>query len=99
MIELADFIQDLRKELSQAIATGSGQDLRFELGPIELETSVAVTREAGGGGKIRFLVVDADAQGKLGDAKTQTVRLTLNPVLNSTGASPYVSGGEAPGER
>ncbi|WP_067541475.1 trypco2 family protein [Nocardia crassostreae] len=99
MIELSAFIQDLREELSQAIATGAGHDLRFELGPIELEASVAVTREAGAGAKVRFWVVDADAQGKLADARTQTVRLTLSPVLNSTGRSPYVSGDEAPGER
>lgn len=48
MIELADVIADLRDELDAARRRGTGEDLRFELGPVELEVSVAVQKDAGG---------------------------------------------------
>jgi hypothetical protein len=33
MIELAEVIGDLRRELQQAMQAGEGEPLRFELGP------------------------------------------------------------------
>ena len=42
MIELSDVIADLRSELDAARRRGTGEELRFELGSVELEVSVAV---------------------------------------------------------
>lgn len=47
VIELAKVIEELRGELDAAVLAGAGKALRFDLGPIELEVAVAITREAG----------------------------------------------------
>ena len=47
MIELSDVITNLRTELETARLAGVGEGLRFELGPVELEVSVALAKEAG----------------------------------------------------
>ncbi|WP_194908972.1 trypco2 family protein [Catenulispora rubra] len=98
MIELASVIRDLRVELEQAVVAADGAALRFELGPIELEVSVALEREAGSGTKVRFWVVQAGADGKIGTTNTQRVKLTLTPRLAPDDRSPYVSGEIMPGE-
>lgn len=43
-VELAQVIGQLRQELSAAMRDGEGKDLRFELGPVELELTVAVSK-------------------------------------------------------
>lgn len=53
MIELGEVITELRRELQQAMDAGEGQRLRFELGPVELEATVAVEKGGGGGVKVR----------------------------------------------
>lgn len=98
MIELASVIKDLRDELEQAIVAGADSALRFELGPIELEVSVALERSAGGSAKVRFLVVDLGTDGKVDATSTQKVKLTLTPRLASTGATPHISGQVVRGE-
>ena len=98
MIELASVIKDLREELEEAVVAGADAPLRFELGPIELEVSVALERSAGGNAKVRFLVVELGADGKVDATSTQKVKLTLTPRLSGTGATPYVSGQVVPGE-
>ncbi|MFB7651764.1 MULTISPECIES: trypco2 family protein [unclassified Streptomyces] len=79
MIELADMIRELREQLTTTLAYGDGRMLRFELGPVEVEASVAVAREGGGDAKVRLWVVDAGASGKYGHAETQRITLTLVP--------------------
>jgi Trypsin-co-occurring domain 2 len=99
VIELAQMIQDLRAELHEALAAGLGQELRFELGPIELDMAVMVSREASGGGKVRFWVVEADGAAKLAHASTQRIKLKLEPKLASTGRRPEVFGDRGDRER
>lgn len=98
MIELASVIRDLRVELEQAVAAADGAALRFELGPIELEVSLALAREASAGAKVQFWVVQAGADGKIDSTDTQRVKLILTPRLAPGGGSPYVSGELKPGE-
>jgi Trypsin-co-occurring domain 2 len=57
-VELAQVIGQLRRELSVAMREGEGEDLRFELGPVELELTVGVSKEAGPNAKVRFWVVE-----------------------------------------
>jgi hypothetical protein len=108
MIELSDVIADLRAELDAARRAGAGEDLRFELGPVELEVSVAVQKDAGGGAKVKFWVVELGADGKVSSTATQRIKLTLHPRLTATAAaaelamstdSAYVSGKKERGER
>jgi hypothetical protein len=98
VIELAAVIWDLRAELEAAVAAADGAGLVFELGPVELEVSVALERSGSGGARVRFWVVEADAQGKAVRTGTQKVKLSLTPRLAGTDVSPKVSGQAVPGE-
>jgi Trypsin-co-occurring domain 2 len=99
MIELAEVIGELRRELQQAMQAGEGELLRFELGPVELEATVAVEKTGGGGAKVRFWVIELGGDAKASQASTQRIKLALQPRLTGSSAPPWVSGDEAPGER
>lgn len=92
MIELADVISDLRSELERSIEAADGRRLRFELGTIELEVSLAVERSASAGSKVRFWVVSVDGDAILDNTLTQRVKLALVPRLAGTDSAPFVSG-------
>ena len=78
---VADAIQEIRQELTSAMAQGEGQSLRFKPGPVELELQLEISREVGGSGGIKWLVVSANAEGKVTRASTHTVKLTLQPLV------------------
>ncbi|EFL29894.1 conserved hypothetical protein [Streptomyces viridochromogenes DSM 40736] len=103
MIELSDMIQELRSQLTTALTDGAGEAIRFEAGPVEIEATVAVTREAGADAKIRFWVVDASSKGSSANAQTQRVKLTLTPTAVPVAGEPprpaMIAGDQAPGER
>lgn len=103
MIELSDVIRELRQQLATALTDGDGEAVRFELGPVELEATLAVSREGGVDTKVRLWVVDAGANGKYAQAETQRVTVTLTPkVVPSDGSSArtvLIAGGEVDGER
>src|SRR4051794_8686207 len=81
MIELADVLSELRSELDRARLEAEGSALRFGLGPVELEVTVALSREGKAGGKVKFWVAEVNAEGKLSSTSTQRIKLTLNPTL------------------
>ncbi|MCX4906355.1 trypco2 family protein [Streptomyces sp. NBC_00878] len=102
MIELASVIRDLREELARAIAAAEGEALRFELGSIELELSVALERSGQAGAKVRFWVMESGAEATSSATSTQRISLALQPTLTGPTAtaatvttahnSPYVTG-------
>lgn len=98
MIELGEVISELRRELQQAMEAGEGQPLRFELGPVELEATVAVEKGGGGGAKVRFWVIELSGDAKVTQSSTQRIKLALQPRLASGGTA-MVAGDEATGER
>lgn len=95
MIGLPEAIQSLRAELSEAMKQGTGQELRFKVGPVELEFAVEVGREVGGSGGVKFWVVSLEAKGTVTTATTHRVKLTLTPItsegkdLNVEGQVPW----------
>ena len=97
MIELPELISQLRSALSEAEAEGADAAVVFEVGPVELELSVVVSKEGSGGAKIRFWVLEAGAEGKVAEASTQKVRLTLTP-LSRSGSATLVAGDPMVGE-
>ncbi|MEW2301553.1 trypco2 family protein [Streptomyces sp. NPDC006655] len=99
VIELSELISELRRELQNAMVTAADQSLRFELGPVELETTVLAAKEAGGRGTVRFWVVEAGGDGRLTHSSTHRVRLTLQPRVSDTGEVAYIHGSDQPGER
>lgn len=92
MIELASVIRDLREELERAIAVADGEVLRFELGPIELEVSVALERTGHAEAKVRFWVVEFGADAAVDATSTQRIKLALQPTLTGSNNLPLVSG-------
>ncbi|MGO4421954.1 trypco2 family protein, partial [Streptomyces sp. MCAF7] len=44
MVELSEMIRELRAQLTAAAAAGADEALKFDVGPIELEVTVAVTK-------------------------------------------------------
>jgi Trypsin-co-occurring domain 2 len=84
-VELAQVIGQLRRELSAAMRDGEGEDLRFELGPVELELTVAVSKETGPNAKVRFWVVELGADAKVA---SQRITLTLDPHRRGVAGKP-----------
>ena len=78
-IELAEMLTDLREELLKARRQGEGSDLRFEIADVELEVKLAATKEAGGGGGVKFWVYNADAKVSASDQSTHRLKLSLKP--------------------
>lgn len=102
MIELAAMVRELREELYRSMAgTGTGP-LRFELGAVEVEATVAVERSGGVGGKVKFWVVEANGDASLADSRTHRITLTLQPTLvapDGTHHRVLIADDEADGER
>ncbi|HET7519427.1 MAG TPA: trypco2 family protein [Actinomycetes bacterium] len=98
MIELAEVIGELRRELQEALNAGEGERLRFELGPVELEATVVVEKSGGGGAKVRFWVVEVGGDAKVAEVSTHRVKLALQPRL-AGGGKVWVAADEEPGER
>jgi hypothetical protein len=96
-LALAEVVAQLRAELAEAMRAGKDEQLLFELGPVELELTVGVTKEARPGAKAKFWVLELGSDATLGSTTTQRITLTLDP--RHAGARPTISGAEAPGER
>ena len=99
MIELSEMIRELRREFTAALAEGDGERVRFELGPVEVEASVTVSKEAGGDARLRFLIVESGAAAKMAHAETQRITFTLQPRVADSGASVLISGDDVANER
>jgi len=74
-VGVAEAIEALRADLQQVIEIGRGEPLRFKLSPIEITLQVEVTKDANG--KVGWKVLEVG--GALGSARTQTVKVTLEP--------------------
>jgi len=98
-VELAQVIRQLRQELSAAMREGESEELRFELGPVQLELTVAVSKEAGPSAKVRFWVVELGADAKVASQAAQRITLTLDPRRRGAAGKPLISGSEVPRER
>ncbi|QFU89681.1 trypco2 family protein [Amycolatopsis sp. YIM 10] len=94
---LAETIEALRVELTEAMAKGADQALAFELGPVNVELTLAVTREGSGTGGLKLGVVSFGAAAKLAQQETHKLTLTLNPV-GKDGATPVRVSDSADGE-
>lgn len=83
-LELAEVIKALRQELITAQQEGTGKDIRFNVNnvEVELETVVEIAGDGKGGFKIRFGVVEANAEagGHYKNATKQRIKLSLGAV-------------------
>jgi Trypsin-co-occurring domain 2 len=79
-IPLSDAIRALRSQVTEAMRESYDEDVRFKLGPIELEFAVEAGRTAGGEAGIAFWVIKLGGRGERSSATTHTVKLVLTPV-------------------
>jgi len=79
-ITLADAIQNLRSELSRAMQAGASEDLRFRLGPIEMEFEIEVGTEAQGKAGIKWWIIEAGGGAKRSSSSTHKIKLRLEPL-------------------
>jgi hypothetical protein len=80
-ISLEDAIKDLRTQLQNAATAGTGAGIRFVPKTVEVELSIAITKEAEGkasGGL--WSIIDLSASGKYANEQSHKVTLTLEPV-------------------
>jgi Trypsin-co-occurring domain 2 len=78
-LDLADAIEMLRDQLSEAQRRGQDSPLRFVLGEITAEFEIELVRSKDGGGALKFGVVEADARRERSTRSTQRLTLRLNP--------------------
>jgi hypothetical protein len=79
-VGVGEAIEALRVDLTDALRAGQGQEVRFRLGPVELEFEVDVERQGGAGGGIKFWVVSAEAKGQLTNKTLHRIKLSLQPI-------------------
>ena len=99
-LALSEVIAQLRAELAEAMRVGADEELRFELGPVEVELTVGVEKEAKPGAKAKFWVLELGTETRFESVSTQRIKLTLDPRHSAQpGRRPSISGDEAPDER
>jgi hypothetical protein len=81
---LADTIEALRAELSQAIEKGANERMRFRVQPIELTINVVV--ETGADGKVGWGVLSVGAERK--STRTHQLRILLEPLWAAEEGAP-----------
>jgi hypothetical protein len=79
-IPLAEAVRALRRELVEAVRQAEGEEIKFALGPVELELQVEVSNETGGAAGIAFWLVTIGGKASRTAATTHTIRLNLSPV-------------------
>lgn len=83
-LELSGVLSALREEIAKAQLGAENEDVRFKVKDIEVELQTAIDWEVSGkgGGKIKFLVfdIDAEATGKYKNIKTHKIKLNLQPL-------------------
>jgi Trypsin-co-occurring domain 2 len=77
---LSDAITSIRSELTRAMASGEGEEIRFRLGPVELEFELEARKDAGATAGVKFWVITAAAKGDVSSGSAHRIRLTLQPV-------------------
>lgn len=87
-VSIVDAIQGIRRELTNAIAAGANEDLRFNVDSVEIEFQVEVSQniegQVGAKGGLQFGVIsigESSIEGGISRSRgtTHTVKLTLTP--------------------
>ncbi len=80
-VGLAAALDALREELESAWQAGRGRRVRFRASEVTLTVETVARLDKDGSGKIRWWLVEAGAGVKSGSERTQTLVLTLTPLL------------------
>jgi hypothetical protein len=87
-VGMAEALEGLRFELQQAAYWGNAQQLRFKPGPIEITFEATVTSGGKARAGVRWWLIEASAEGSLDSARTQRIKMTLDPVFFNAAGQP-----------
>lgn len=90
-IGLRDAVAAIRAELAAAMADGAGHDLKFDVGPVQLDLAIDVTGQAGGEAGIKVWVLSLTGNASAAVTHSHRISVTLQPVDRSTGGQPRIS--------
>ncbi|WP_369244408.1 trypco2 family protein [Streptomyces sp. R41] len=79
---LAVVLEGLRDELEEAWRTGRDREVRFQVTGVTLTLETVTRQEKDGSGRIRWYVVEAGGGVKAGGERTQTLVLSLEPLMD-----------------
>jgi hypothetical protein len=79
-IPLAEAIRALREELAQAVREGQDEEVRFQVGPVDLEFQVEISKEASGQAGVAFWLITVGGGGRRSSTRAHTVKINLQPV-------------------
>lgn len=82
----------LRDELMAAARDGADEQIRFAVGPIELEFAVELRADAKAKAGFKAWVLSGDVSAGVARGTTQRVKVTLVPTDATTGRSPEIAG-------
>jgi hypothetical protein len=80
-------IKTLRSELQASMIAGKDEDLKFKVKTVELELQLAIDREVGGSGGVKFWVLSADGKASVKNTDTHRITITLQPLSTAGGAA------------
>jgi hypothetical protein len=80
-VDLSSALEALRGELEQAWNESRNRHVRFRVTEVTLTVQAVAGRERGASGKLRWWVVEGGAEGKSSSETTQTLVLSLTPLL------------------
>lgn len=78
-------IGQIREQLQDAINDGTNSAIAFRPGAVELEFEVAFAASGGGEIGVKAWVLSAGVKGDISRSRTNTLKVTLNPVARGGG--------------
>jgi hypothetical protein len=84
-IGLAEAISQLRSELEAARLDATERDLRFTLGPIEMEFTLDIRNTGSGDAGVRWGVISIGTKGERSTSTGHRLKLTLRPTDSVSG--------------
>lgn len=78
-LELAEAVEAIRNELLNAAARGAGNDVTFQVGPIQMEFTVELRRDVRARGGIKAYVLSGEVDAGRSRTRTHRVSFTLEP--------------------
>lgn len=82
-IELAEAIDAVRGTLAHASRSAGGSDIRFVVGPVELEFDVELQQSPEGAGGVRVMVMTGGSDPEATRSAVHRIKMTLTPVYQS----------------
>ena len=88
---LAEAIEGVRAQLTEAMTSGLGEHLRFDVGDVELEFTVDVRRDRDAKGGVQVWVANLGGGASTSRGHGNRLKVTLHPVDSATGRNPRVA--------